>query len=138
MIHSLIGLMLTAPQEHGLVGLCFFFIVHAIELVAARHPYSTQSQDFPKWSLDGVDKLFMVTMIPELHQWLSTAWPFLFAAIALLESGLVHDCRQEKNSCGKRDSTVMRKNKMQYSPKGVFFSMRLLIKGNQRQTLWRV
>ena len=74
MLDAIHGLLFTIPQEHGLVGRRLVIIVHAVVGVAARHPHTPQSSRVSEGSLDGVHKLLVVTMFPQFHQWLLTAW----------------------------------------------------------------
>ena len=87
------GLFFTIAQEHGLVGSRFIIIIHPVISVTACDLNTAQSPRVFEGSLDGVHKFLMVTMFPQMHQWLPTAWSSLFADITYLERLRVHDCR---------------------------------------------
>ena len=74
---------------HGYSG--FVIIVHAIVGVTARDPNTSQSPGISQGSLDGVNKLLMVSAFPQFHQGLFAAWSGLFADIAVLKGFLVFD-----------------------------------------------
>ena len=109
MLDAIHGLLFTIAQEYGLIGSRFIIIVHSVIGMAARHPHTSQSPRVSKGSLHWMDKLFVVSSIPQIHERLATAWSTLFTHIACLKGLLVHDCRLiEKRNCGIKDT--MRKN----------------------------
>ena len=69
------GLLFAIPQEYGLIGGRLVVVKHPIVGVTTGDPHTSQSPSFFQWSLHWMDKLLMVTMFPQIHEWLPTAWP---------------------------------------------------------------
>ena len=66
MIDSGHGLLFAIAKVHGLIGSGFIIVIHAIVGVAARYPDTPQSPRVFQGSLDGVHKLFVVSLFLQL------------------------------------------------------------------------